>query len=135
VTRVTRLSCHVNLVTLEWDLFILEVRYYPIIIFENSISRTMLQNCAPNLISTLEISLIVPIKENVIRVKFDRQSKIKKQSSECSLIVIRVNIRVERGNSSRKLDKRNDKILRISLRFARVNDRAKMFRNANFAKD
>jgi len=69
----------------------------------------MLQNRAPNPISTLEISLIVPIKENVIRVKFDRQSKIKKQSSECSLIVIRVNIRVERGNSSRKLNKRNEK--------------------------
>lgn len=78
---------------------ILEIRYYRIIIFEDSVSYTMLQNCILNSISAPKISLIVLIRENVIRVKFDRQSKIKKQSSERGLIVIRVTIRIERWQS------------------------------------
>lgn len=74
----------------------------------------MHQNCTLNPISAPEISLIIPIRENVIRVKFDRQSKIKKQSSERGLIVIRVTIRVD-VNYYRKLGKRNDKILYVHI--------------------
>lgn len=92
---------------------ILEVCYYQIIIFEDSVSYTTHQNCTLNPISA-PVSLIIPIRENVIRVKFERQSKIKKQSSERDLIVIRVTIRVD-VNDYRKLDKRNDKILYIHI--------------------
>lgn len=96
---------------------------------------TMLQSYAPNPISAPEISLVVPIRENVIRVKFDRQSKIKKQLSECSLIVIRVSIRVVRRQSlaQARQKERTRCITYISPIYACK--WTKIFREANFAKD